>query len=134
MSSARRARNPSTLFPSVPLGFSQAIVASGARTVFISGQTAWDTNKTIVGRTLGEQTRQALRNLQVAIEAAGGTLSDIVSMRLYVVNPSGQSLGEVGNAIREAFTSNPPTSTWIGVASLAVPDFLIEIEAVGVLD
>jgi len=79
--------NPDSLFPSVQHGFSQVIVASGRKTVFISGQTAWDVRKKIVGgESLLEQARQALRNVQVAIEATGGTLKDIVSLRIYSVN------------------------------------------------
>ena len=67
--------NPLSLFPSIEHGFSQVVVAGGAKTVFISGQTAWDVNKKIVGGSLGEQARQALRNVKAAVEAAGGTLS-----------------------------------------------------------
>ena len=59
--------NPSSLFPSVEHGFSQVVVAIGARTVFIAGQTAWDANKRLVGRTCGEQARQALRNVRTAV-------------------------------------------------------------------
>jgi enamine deaminase RidA (YjgF/YER057c/UK114 family) len=64
--------NPASLFPSVQHGFSQVVVACGTKTVFISGQTAWDRDKQIVGRTLGEQAIQALRNVKAAVEAAGG--------------------------------------------------------------
>jgi enamine deaminase RidA (YjgF/YER057c/UK114 family) len=126
--------NPPTLFPSVQHGFSQAVVASGARTVFISGQTAWNRDKQIVGRTLSEQTTQALRNVDAAVQAAGGSLADIVALRIYIVHQEQQSLEAVGTALRATFTTNPPASTWIGVAFLAVPDFLIEIEAIAVLD
>jgi 2-iminobutanoate/2-iminopropanoate deaminase len=126
--------NPPFLFPNIEHGFSQVVVASGAKAVFISGQTAWDANKTIVARTLGEQTRQALRNVRAAVEAAGGNLEDIVALRIYIVHQAEQDLGPVGSALREVFTTNPPTSSWIGVSSLAVPDFLIEIEATAVLE
>jgi len=102
--------------------------------VFISGQTAWDANKKIVGRTLGEQTKQALRNVKAAVEAAGGNLRDIVTLRIYIVHQTEQNLGPVGSALREMFPTDPPASTWIGVSSLAVPDFLIEIEATAVLE
>jgi enamine deaminase RidA (YjgF/YER057c/UK114 family) len=79
--------NPTALFPSLPHGFSQIVVASGRRTAFISGQTAWDTQKRIVGgSSLLEQTRQALRNVQAAVEAAGGSLKDIVALRIYIVH------------------------------------------------
>ena len=128
--------NPKALFPSVPHGFSQIVVASGRKTVFISGQTAWDAQKRIVGGvSLLEQARQALRNVQAAVEAVGGTSNDIVALRIYVVNYQADSAEAVGTALREFFShESPPASTWIGVSALAVPDFLIEIEAMAVLD
>ncbi len=126
--------NPAPLFPSLEHGFSQVVVASGAKTVFISGQAAWDANKQIVGRKLDEQARQALRNIKAAVEAAGGHLSDIVMLRIYFVDGAAEDVGAIGRALREMFTANPPASTWIGVSRLAVPDFLIEIEATAVLN
>ncbi len=128
--------NPDTLFPSLPIGFSQVVVSQGGKTVYLSGQTAWDANKQIVGGDdLGEQTRQALRNIRLGVEAAGGSLTDVVSLRIYIVNPKPEDTGPVGEALREFFPADtPPASTWIGVTSLAVRDFLIEIEAIAVID
>jgi len=128
--------NPNTLFPSLPHGFYQVVVASGRKMVFMSGQTAWDVQKKIVGGDgLLEQARQALRNVESAIEAAGGTLKDVVALLIYIVNYRTESAGAVGSALREFFSpENPPASTWIGVSALAVPEFLIEIEATAVLD
>jgi len=128
--------NPNTLFPSVQHGFSQVVVASGRKMVFISGQTAWDIRKRIVGGdSLLDQTRQALRNVQAAVEATGGTLKDIVSLRIYIANYRAEDASTLSVALREFFSSpNPPASTWIGVSALAVPEFLVEIEATAVLD
>jgi enamine deaminase RidA (YjgF/YER057c/UK114 family) len=128
--------NPNSLFSSLPHGFSQMVIASGRKMVFISGQTAWDARKNIVGgESVLEQARQAFRNLDTAIKAAGGTLKDIVALRIYVVDYQAESGTAVGTALREFFSSqNPPASTWIGVSALAVPEFLIEIEATAVLD
>jgi len=128
--------NPNTLFPSLPYGFTQLVVASGRRMAFLSGQTAWDVQKRLVGgASLLEQTRQALRNVQMAVEAAGGTLRDVVSLRIYIVNYRPENAEAVGTALKEFFPpESPPASTWIGVAALAVPDFLVEIEATAVLD
>jgi len=127
--------NPNNLFPSLPHGFSQVVVASGRKTVFVSGQTAWNVRKNIVGGdSVLEQARQALRNLEAAIEATGGKLKDIVALRIYIVNYQAESATAVGTALREFFSQNPPASTWIGVSALAVPEFLIEIEATAVLD
>ena len=128
--------NPNSLFPSLPHGFSQVVIASGRKMLFISGQTAWDARKNIVGGdSVLEQARQAFRNLEKAMEAAGGTLKDIVALRIYVVDYQAESGTAVGIALREFFSpQNPPASTWIGVSALAVPEFLIEIEATAVLD
>jgi 2-iminobutanoate/2-iminopropanoate deaminase len=128
--------NPNSLFQSLPHGFSQVVIASGRKMVFVSGQTAWDARKNIVGGdSVLEQARQAFRNLEKAIEAAGGTLKDIVALRIYIVDYQAESGTAVGTALREFFApKNPPASTWIGVWALAVPEFLIEIEATAVLD
>ena len=128
--------NPPELFSSVPFGFSQVIACKGGRTVYISGQTAWDKDRQLVGGTsLPAQTRQALTNLQTAVRSAGGELSDIVSIRIYVVGSDSNAVASIGDIFREFFPGDkPPTSTWLGVSSLAVRDFLIEIEAVAVID
>ena len=129
----KRHVNPPSLFSSIEHGFSQVVIASGARTIFISGQAAWDANKQVVGRDCGEQAGQAFRNVQIAVEAAGGSLTDIVALRIYVVDLA-TNVEAVGEALRAVFSTDPPASTWIGVSSLAVPEFLIEIEATAVID
>ena len=128
--------NPKTLFPSLPHSFSQIVVASGRRLAFISGQTAWDKEKNIVGAdNLLEQARQALRNVKAAIEATGGALKDVVALRIYIVNYQPEMAPAISSGLKEFFSpQNPPATTWIGVTSLAVPEFLIEIEATAVLD
>ena len=104
--------NPNSLFPSLPHGFSQVVIATGRKMVFISGQTAWDVRKNIVGGdSVLEQARQAFRNLETAMEAAGGTLKDVVALRIYVVDYQAESGTAVGTALREFFSAeNPPAS------------------------
>ena len=102
----------------------------------MSGQTAWDANKRLVGGTdLRAQARQALLNLRNVVEASGGTLEDVVSLRIYVVAYEAHKAEAVGGAFREFFSGDAaPASTWVGVAALADPAFLIEIEAIAVID
>jgi len=128
--------NPDSLFPSVEHGFSQIVAASGQKTLFISGQVAWDQDKRLIGgESLVEQTRQVLRNLRSAVEAAGGSLADVVAMRIYIVDYKPEKAEAVGSALRECFPQETyPASTWIGVTSLATAEFLIEIEATAVLE
>ena len=128
--------NPETLSPSVPHGFSQVIATNGGKTIYISGQTAWNAEKRLVGgNSLEAQAKQALQNVRHAVEAAGGSLADVVALRLYVVNYRPADANSLGGVLREFFPGlHPPASTWIGVSSLAVADFLIEIEAVAVME
>jgi 2-iminobutanoate/2-iminopropanoate deaminase len=128
--------NPDSLFRSLEYGFSQIVAATGSKTIYISGQTAWDTQRQIVGgKDLAEQARQALRNVQAAVEAVGGTLADMVALRIYIVNYKPEQADVVGGALREFFPEEQrPASTWIGVSTLAVSEFLIEIEATAVLE
>jgi enamine deaminase RidA (YjgF/YER057c/UK114 family) len=56
--------NPPSVFRSLDHGFSQAVAATGNRTLYVSGQTAWDAQRNLVGEAdLGAQARQAFRNL-----------------------------------------------------------------------
>jgi enamine deaminase RidA (YjgF/YER057c/UK114 family) len=128
--------NPSTVFRSLDHGFSQAVVASGRKTVYVAGQTAWDVHRQLIGGSdLEAQARQAFGNLQAVVEAAGGTLADVVSLRIYIVDYRPDKAAAVGSAFRHFFPrAAGPASTWIGVSALADPGFLIEVEATAVLD
>jgi enamine deaminase RidA (YjgF/YER057c/UK114 family) len=79
---------------------------------------------------LGAQTAQALANLKAVIEAAGATPADVVRVRTYVVNHSPEAFGPVLTEMAKFYgDAQPAPNTWIGVAALAMPDFMIEIEA-----
>ena len=132
---AKQAINPDSLFDSLQYGFSQIVISQGRRQVHISGQVAWDANGDLVGGDdLRAQTFAAFRNLDTAIQAAGGTLRDIVSLRIYIVERVMAQSAPVSEALRTFFPDDPPASTWIGVRTLAREAFLIEIEALAVLD
>jgi len=128
--------NPPSVFPSLEHGFSQAVAASGRRTLYVSGQTAWDSQKRLIGGAdLEEQARQAFTNLRAVVEAAGATLADVVALRIYIVDYRPEKALPVGRAFRHFFSGDvKPASTWIGVAALADPGFLIEVEATAVFD
>jgi len=96
--------NPRSLFPSQDHGFSQVVVATGKRTLYLSGQTAWDARKQLVGGAdLAAQARQAFQNVRIAVEAGGGRLEDVVSLRIYVVDYMPAKVQAVGSALRECF-------------------------------
>lgn len=124
-----------TVFASARHGFPQAVVVSGGRTVYVSGQVAWDADRRLLGgRELAAQARHAFANLVRVVEAAGGSVSSIVSVRIYVVDYRPDHAAAIGGAFRETFVDAAPATTWIGVAALADPDLLIEVEAVAVID
>lgn len=123
--------NPNELFDSRQYGFSQIVIGEGSKMVFISGQVGWDENQKIVGKNdLKKQTQKAFENLKLAIQNAGGTLENIVMLRLYLVNYQQEEGSIISNVLKKYFgTTSPPASTWINVQGLANEDFLIEVEA-----
>jgi enamine deaminase RidA (YjgF/YER057c/UK114 family) len=128
--------NPPSVFRTLEHGFSQAVVTSGGRTLYVSGQTAWDSQKRLIGGAdLEEQARQAFTNLRAVVEAAGAMLADVVSLRIYVVDYRPEKASPVGRAFKHFFSGEvKPACTWVGVAALADPGFLIEVEATAVFD
>jgi len=126
----REAINPESIYSSAKYGFSHAIRASGSTFIHCAGQVAWDKNYTIVGSgDVGMQARQALKNLKGVLAAAGASPADVVRMRTYVVNHRPEFLQPIGAALAEFYgDAIPAANTLIGVQSLALPDFLIEIE------
>ena len=79
--------NPPDLAP--PRGFSHAVRTDRPRTVYLAGQTALDASGRIVGADVVEQFEQALANLLRALEAAGGTPADLVTVTIYIVDMDG---------------------------------------------
>jgi enamine deaminase RidA (YjgF/YER057c/UK114 family) len=72
---AKECINPASLFRSMEHGFSQAVAATGKRTLYVSGQTAWDAGKQLIGGgDLAAQPRQAFRNLRTVVEAIAAVL------------------------------------------------------------
>jgi 2-iminobutanoate/2-iminopropanoate deaminase len=128
--------NPPGLFQSRKYGFSQAVSASGARTIYFSGQVAWDEGQNIIGKgDLAAQTVQSLKNLELGVRAAGGQMADVVSLRIYIRQDVIEQGRYVKDGLLEYFPGDsPPAATWIGVHSLADEDFLIEIEAIAVIE
>jgi enamine deaminase RidA (YjgF/YER057c/UK114 family) len=117
-------------------GFSQVVVASGTRTIHTAGQVSIDEHGVLVGAgDLAAQTAQAMRNVGLALAAAGAGFADIVKTTTFVVGYRPEHRTIIGQA-RAPFFANgtPPASTLVGVAALALPEWLIEIEAVAVVD
>ncbi len=122
-----------------PQMYRQMAVASGSRTVYLSGQVARTADGTPVGAgDLAAQVEQAYSNVATALAAVGGTFDDVAKLTVYVVDWSPEKLADLGAGVvraAEGIAGDPvrPT-TLIGVAALGEPDLLVEVEAVAVLD
>lgn len=82
---------------------------------------------------MGEQTRMAYENVRKTVEAAGGTISDIVDVTRFVVNMDEQD--EMNRAQTEIFGEHLPASTTVGVTRLATdPRCKVEVRAIAVID
>jgi len=126
--------HPDTLFDSRQFGFTQAISSEGGRTVWCAGQTAWDKDLNIIGRgDLGKQMHAALDNVARALAAAGAGLGDVVQLRIYVVNYDPSMIETIAGALKDRFGDAAPANTLIGVQALAMPEFLVELEATAVV-
>jgi enamine deaminase RidA (YjgF/YER057c/UK114 family) len=112
------------------------VVARGARTIYTAGQVAIDEQGALVGGAdLAAQTTQAMRNVGLALAAAGAGFGDVVKITTYVVDYKPEHRTIVGQARAPFFAGGaPPASTLVGVAALALPEWLVEIEAVAVVD
>jgi len=115
-------------------GFSQAIeVKGGERVLYCAGQTSNDPDGTVkhAGDMKG-QINLALDNLETVLKQAGMSLSNVVRLNYYTPNVD-LLLENYGVLVgRLAKAGCQPASTLLGVARLAFPEFLIEIEATAV--
>ncbi len=108
-------------------GYSHA--AKAGQLVFAAGQVAQDRDGNLVGRgDIEAQAVQVFENLQAVLHAAGATLNDVVKLTTYTTNIAYRA--KIAEVRARYFTSYFPPNTFIVVASLATPDYLLEIEAV----
>lgn len=125
--------NPPALYDGAPHGLSHATIDTDTGLVHVSGQVDWDREYRVRHVTLAEQTEGAARNLITVLEAAGSSVEQILQLRVYVRGELGDHLETVAPILVRLLGAPGPALTGIGVASLASPDTLVEIEAVAKL-
>jgi enamine deaminase RidA (YjgF/YER057c/UK114 family) len=119
-----------------PSGYTQVVVATGRRMVFVSGQVSIDTQGTLVAPgDLAGQARQVYANLRAALEGARAKPADVVKLTTFVVGYTPEIRPLIVEARSTVFSAAIlPASTLVGVQALAEPGYLIEVEAIAVTD
>jgi 2-iminobutanoate/2-iminopropanoate deaminase len=120
----------------VPAVFSDAVRVElpGCSLLFISGKVATDAQGQTAGRTMKEQTRHVLDSIKAVLEREGGTMDDIVRVRVYVTQLDPQALRDIHEVRSGYFTPGRyPASTLVGVTKLVRDGALIEIDADAVI-
>ena len=125
--------NPSDVFH--PPGYSPAVVVSGGKLVYVSGQVPLNAHGDLVGKDdFGAQATQVFENLKAVLAAAGATPAQLIKLNYYVVGLDDSKI-KVLRETRNRYinTSEPPASTLAGVVTLFRQDVQIEVEAVAVI-
>ena len=112
--------------------YSQGILNSGGKLLFLAGQTASDKDGNVVGKgDIKAQTQQVFDNIKAVLKAAGGSLDNMVMTTTYITD---RQYREGYNEVRrQQYKKNSPTSTLVIVSGLANPDYLIEIAGIAVI-
>ncbi len=123
-------RNPTTMWDMAALGYSHISVAEPGRLAFLSGQIAATRGSDETPQDLAGQAKLATANLAAALKDLDATASDIVMVRVYVVDATTEAFRQVGAALRELIGNAMPSMTTIGVQALYTPEIKVEIEMV----
>lgn len=128
----RREIRPASV-PQPVAEYAQGVEVSGGRTLYIAGQVPLDAEGKLVGAgDFRAQARQVLRNVQAIVEEAGGSISDIVKMTTFLTDMAHY---DDFRAVRSEFLKPPfPAATLVEVSALVRPEWLLEVEAIAVIE
>ena len=118
-----------------PSGFSHAVAATG-RMVFLAGQTGVDRDGNVAAGGIVPQFERALTSLLTALGAAGGLPSDLVSLTIYLTDMADYQAHarDIGAVWRRLAGTEYPAMAAVGVTRLWLPDLLVEIQGIAVVN
>ena len=122
--------NPPELFDGAEYGMSQATIETRSGLVFISGQINSARQDETREQSVEGQMQKALVNLTIALENAGSSIDKLLRVRIYIRGELGEYIEAITPILADFFGESRPAMTGIGVASLASPEILAEVEAI----
>lgn len=116
-------------------GSAISTIATGSKTLYLSGQTGQVEDGSVAGPDFKSQTSQALRNIKTALAANAASLADVAKITFYIVDWNMEKLGPLMESAIEVFGEEFPVTatTLIGVAALFEPEYLIEVDVTAVI-
>lgn len=132
ISKHREVMNPKNIHE--PIGYTHVTIPKGKKVIFLSGQVAWDKDfHVVVEGDLEKQTEMVYQNISHALDEIGATWDHIAKTTVYTTMPTEYEI--IGSVTKKFFGEiAPPSQTIVGVTGLALEEFLIEIEAIVVVD
>ena len=124
--------NPNLPAPMRGGAYSSGVEAPAGRTVYVSGQVAFDAEGNVVGEEdIKLQTETVLEHVKTVVEEAGGSMEDIVKVTVFITD---MGLYDDIHEVRRRYFEEPfPASSMVEVSALIDTRLLIEIEAIAVL-
>lgn len=112
--------------------YSSGVEAPAGRTIYVSGQVAFDADGNVVGEgDIKAQTETVLEHVKTVVEEAGGGMEDIVKVTVFITDMG--LYNEIHEVRRRYFEEPYPASSMVEVSALIDPRLLIEIEAIAVI-
>ncbi|WP_448955352.1 RidA family protein [Labrys neptuniae] len=128
MSTANLRRNPANIAPPARNLYAHGVeVPAGSRALHIAGQVGVRPDGSIAG-DVAAQTEQIMQNLEAILAEAGMGFEDIVKLNAYLLKP--EDIFTYAGIRNRYFAGSPPATTAVVVSALAVPEWLVEVDAV----
>ncbi|HEV7370710.1 RidA family protein [Arenibaculum sp.] len=128
MSSANLRHNPATMAAPTNNLYSHGVeVPAGSRRLYVAGQVGTRPDGTIAG-DLDGQVEQIMTNIEAILADAGMDLGDVVKLNAYCLKS--EDIMTYAALRNRYFKGAPPATTAVVVAGLALPEWLIEVDAV----
>lgn len=125
--------NPPTGWPQFGRAFNHGVVQGEGKTLYITGQVAWDGEANVIGEgDCEKQMRQSFDNVEHILKAVGGRFEDIVSLTIFFLNSS--DLPAIQKVRAEKIAPEiAPASIIIQTPGLVVPELLVELVPIAVI-